>query len=109
MEYKKGDIVLLEAVKVKDRLLAGKLPVQVFTKKDGLYFKPFLLKKMASIPITAIDSFSPMWISDDDKERHIDIEEYIDKQGLLLYEVLWAVVSNAWEETKIDKKAIGLC
>ena len=97
---KNGDVVSIQAVKMKNKVLAGNLLVKVIKKRDGLYFKPFLLKKINAIPLSAIDYFDPTWVSDGKKEDAIRIKQHIEDQGLLLYEVLWTVVSNVWEGTR---------
>ena len=104
MDYKTGDVVSLSAVKVKSSDLAGRLHVKIIKNKDGLYFKPFIFKYVSSIPISAIDCFDPIWIMEGGNKNHLLVEDIIQKQGLEYYEVMWTVISNVWESTKIAVK-----
>jgi hypothetical protein len=51
MGYEKGDIVVITALTMKRNPSAGWLLVKITRLKDGLYFRPFLLKHVKPIPI----------------------------------------------------------
>jgi hypothetical protein len=100
MDYHKGDILSLTAVKMKNKTLAGQVYVKIVKYQGNLHFRPLLLKNITSIPIAAIDYFEPTWLMEDDGRSHSIIEARILERGIEHYEVLWTIISNAWNETR---------
>jgi hypothetical protein len=109
MDYNSGDVVYVEAIKVRNNTEAGKLYVKIVKKKDGLYFRPFLLKNVTPIPISVIDYYNPVWLMGSKNKSHLAIGRRIAERGLEYYEVMWAIISNAWNETKASVKTVNGC
>jgi hypothetical protein len=100
MDYKNGDVVNIEAIKVDGHCIGGRLYVKIVKKKDGLYFKPLLLKYYTAIPVSVIDYYSPISVPYGERNNQLELENPITPVGLLYCKVLWAIISKAWKETK---------
>ncbi len=100
MSYKKGDIVSVEALKVKGTCDGGRLFVKIIKKKDGLYFGPLLQKHARSVPISVIDYFEPLNGISVNKEIYTEIDSYAKRLDALHKQVLWGVIFNTWKETR---------
>jgi hypothetical protein len=98
-EYNPGDIVTIQAVVLKQKPLTGRLAVKIIWKNGELHFRPFHLKNVASIPLSAIERFAPTWIMTREYDSHKEVEARILTEGIQLYEILWAVVENTWRKS----------